>query len=440
MDVDEVEQPSPTAFAAFAAAAASSLETARQADSVLSQFGGLGVEIDERSVPVPMLGALTVAGKPTGVAGALLAFAQPTENKDMPSTTQVVACRVPYASLDKLRSQKGVRVWPNSPLSLLPVSDALPGLVDLASSSGGVDCRPFRSGVSVGAIRELLGVERAWNDGFRGQNVAVAVLDEGIDGSIYPVVDGLTLADGERRWGSAAVTSHGSMCAADILVATPWAKLYDYPFLGHPSSGGALAMFQAVLDHRRRDGTPHLTNNSYGFYAIPDRSAMPNHEAWDINHPLHRKIREVVTTGIACFFAAGNCGANCPAGKCQESAIGPNRSISGANSLAEVITVAAVNSRHERIGYSAQCPDGHSYRAGDARMGRRAWQRCDQCRRRLCSSAPCAWVVILLQHEMVDHDEARSLGGGARKHPGGSQMSAGSWRTASPAGRLRAGD
>jgi subtilisin family serine protease len=38
------------------------------------------------------------------------------------------------------------------------------------------------------------------------------------------------------------------------------------------------------------------------------------------------------------------------------SGIGPGKSIHASNSLIEVITVAAVNTRHERIGYSSQGP------------------------------------------------------------------------------------
>ena len=74
------------------------------------------------------------------------------------------------------------------------------------------------------------------------------------------------------------------------------------------------------------------------------------------NHPVHRKVREVVAAGVAFFFAAGNCGENCPSGACHPSGIGPGKSIHASNSLVEVITVAAVNSRHERIGYSSQGP------------------------------------------------------------------------------------
>jgi subtilisin family serine protease len=115
-------------------------------------------------------------------------------------------------------------------------------------------------------------------------------------------------------------------------------------------------MFQAVLEQRRRDGTPQIANNSYGFVGIPPRDSFPTHEIHDLNHPLHRKVREVITSGCTTFFAAGNCGSECPSGACHPSGIGAGRSIHGSNALKEVITIAAVNSRHDRIGYSSQGP------------------------------------------------------------------------------------
>ena len=97
--------------------------------------------------------------------------------------------------------------------------------------------------------------------------------------------------------------------------------------------------FKAVVHQRRASGTPHLTNNSYGFMYLPLGAEQPNHEAYDLEHPLNRKVREVIASGCLCFFAAGN-----------------YRSISAMNSLPETLTIAAVNSGHERIGYSAQGP------------------------------------------------------------------------------------
>jgi serine protease AprX len=177
-----------------------------------------------------------------------------------------------------------------------------------------------------------------------------------VNGDTYPVIGGFSRPAAGLQPGSAPVTSHGSMCAADILIAAPAARIYDYPFLGVPNSGGALQMFQAVLNQRLIDGTPHITNNSYGFVGVPSVTAFPDHEVHNIDHPVHRKVREVVAAGVTCFFAAGNCGENCPSGSCHTSGIGPGRSIHASNSLNEVITVAAVNSMHERIGYSSQGP------------------------------------------------------------------------------------
>jgi serine protease AprX len=376
----------PTALAAAAAtggpvvAAATSVDerlttTAdlfSYAESLLADMPGLGVDVTGVFGPVPLAAADPALGPATGGPAATAlgtsapagrrrraARARPRTGEGVtPTTSMIVPCEVSAAALAALQDRQDCVVWPNSPMAFLngrnePEEDFF-GLMDLATSAGGTDCRPFQPGVSVNAIRMLLGIEALWRDGFRGQNIFVGILDEGVHSS-YPVVGGHETLT-ERRWGRARIESHGSMCAADILVAAPAARLYDYPFLGQPSSGGALAMFQAVLDQHRRDGTPHLTNNSYGFVGVPSQAQAPNHEIWHLNHPVHRKVREVVAEGIACFFAAGNCGDNCPSGDCHISGIGPGRSIHASNSLAEVITIAAVNSHHERVGYSSQGP------------------------------------------------------------------------------------
>ncbi len=353
-------------FEAFEIAAQSETAAFEDAAPFLDQVAGLGVELDEALVPVPMFAqdqdgpsAREVTARPLL---ELASFATPETNADLPPSSVVLPVEVDRTRLEDLQSREGVRVWPNSPLVLFgsaePIEkevEEMGALFDQARSAGGLDTRPFRPGVTMDVIRTMLGVKTAWLDGFRGQNVTVGILDDGVNGTSYPISGGFARRLAQQP-GAAPITSHGSMCAADVLVAAPAARLYDYPFLGVFNSGGALTMFQAVLDQRRLDGTPHLTTNSYGFPTFPRREEAPNHEVWDINHPLHRKIREVVTSGAACFFAAGNCGANSPSGNCHPSSTGPGRSIHGANSLAEVITVAAVNSRQERIGYSSQGP------------------------------------------------------------------------------------
>jgi subtilisin family serine protease len=350
----EMAAPSePTGFEVFTASTESVAAAHTRARLAMDLVAGLGVEVDEPLAPVPMFGipepSLPFGGDP---AEALAEFAVEETNPDLPATSLVVAAEVELSNLEELRAREGVTVWPNSPLTLYHHDDVT---LDLARSRPGLDCRPFRDAVALDVVRTMLGVHRSWDDGYRGQNVAVAIVDEGVNGLEYPVVDGFARPNAQQP-GAAQITSHGSMCAADVLVAAPGARLYDYPFLGIMNSGGALTMFQAILDHRRQDGTPHLTSNSYGFIGIPPVADFPGHEVHDPNHPVHRKVREVVASGAACFFAAGNCGAQCPSGACHPSGIGPGRSIHASNSLAEVITVAAVNTRHERIGYSSQGP------------------------------------------------------------------------------------
>lgn len=345
----EVAAAVPEAFATFGAALASEMETERQATDLIGELAGYGIEITEESAPVPMFEAADEPGLPTFEGFSAMSMAP-----DQASRSMVVPVEVSRERIEELSTRPGWTVWPSSELTISDTDNLDPRV--LSPSSGGVDCRPFRPAVEMDVLRKLLGVEHLWSRGFTGQNIVVGIADEGVDGSVYPVIGGFARLGSARRPGTAPISSHGSMCAADVLLAAPRARLYDYPFLGVPRSGGALTMFQAALEERRRIGVPHVLSNSYGFVGVPSQQAWPKHEIWDINHPLHRKVREVVASGAPCFFSAGNCGANCPSGNCHTSGIGPGQSIHASNSLEDVITVAAVNSQHERIGYSSQGP------------------------------------------------------------------------------------
>ncbi|KMW56270.1 peptidase S8 and S53 [Candidatus Rhodobacter oscarellae] len=346
----EMSSKENDAFSRHAAGLESAEEAQKQATEMMGAVGGVGIEIEEDAPPIPMFAA--TAEDDQALSAFALGLAGST-GRGKKTKSHVVQAEVSRTRMGELLEAPDIQVWPSSPMALL---DEGAVAFDLASSRGGVDCRPFRPGVDIATIRELLGVAALWKEGAQGQNIVVGVLDEGIDGSTYPVIGGFARPNSARQPGSAPVTSHGSMCAADILVAAPAARLYDYPFLGVPRSGPALQMMQAALNQFSQDGTPQITNNSYGFTAGPSAITDPRHEVNNFNHPYNRKVREVVAAGIACFFAAGNCGRDCPSGNCHPSGIGPGNSISAANSMEDVVTVAAVNSRHERVGYSAQGP------------------------------------------------------------------------------------
>jgi serine protease AprX len=336
------------------AAAESEMQSRSQAISYLDKFGGIGIELQDAAPPVPMFDIAIEDMTSERFSNEMAAAADSVDRMpDIQAGSVVISAEVSHARMAELIESPQVVVWPNSPLTLFQDTE-FEGAFPL--SGGGVDCRPFRAGVPMSEIQQRLGVDLLWSNGFRGQNIIVGIIDEGVNGGIYPVIGGHSRPQASLQPGQAAITSHGSMCAADVLLAAPAARIYDYPFLGVPNSGGALEMFQAVLLQRAIDGTPHLTNNSYGFVGVPPKTEAPNHEVHNLNHPVHRKVREVVNAGVACFFAAGNCGRECPSGVCHPSGIGPGRSIHGSNSLEEVITVVAVNSQHERIGYSSQGP------------------------------------------------------------------------------------
>ena len=355
------------AFTRHAAALSSRLESQSQVEKLAASFSAAGVDVHPHFAPVPMFFG---TGKPERADyAAFAAFASPTANPDRKNLSHVIRVEADTAGLAKLRQRNDLRVYPASRLYMLgkcacgagsggaAVETAVDDLdleMDFGRTAGGVDCRPFRPAVSRARIRTLLGVRVAGRDGFFGQNIIVAIVDEGVN-SFYPVIGGFQ-SDEAPAPGSAPIESHGSMCAADVLVAAPFARLLDYPLIAEATTADGVQMYQDILERRRQNGTPHIATNSYGFFNIPDPNAEPGHEAFDINHPFHRKVREVIASGAPVFFAAGNCGANCPDRRCRTSATGPDHSINASAALAETITIAAVNSLNERVGYSSQGP------------------------------------------------------------------------------------
>lgn len=345
-----LELPAPPDDAAFEMnreASESASESVRQSELLLRDLGGYGIEPDPDYPPIPLFSRGTIYDPDTGFENFRTGDAPP----DVRAETVVIAAWIDEERIEELRALPRVAVWPDSEYKLL--GDRASDLALLA----GVDCAPFEPAVPLNVIQSLLGAPQVWQAGRRGQNVVVGIIDNGIDGNVYPVIGGFP-SSGSFAAGRAPVTSHGSMCAAAVIAAAPDARLHDYRFQGQAGALAAFRLFQEVLNQRRRTGFPHITSNSYGNTERPPQASNPFHDVWNINHPLHKKVREVVAAGVTTFFAAGNCGAPCQTPDCHSSSVGPGASIHSANSLPEVITVAAVNSRRQRLGYSAQGPGG----------------------------------------------------------------------------------
>lgn len=254
-----------------------------------------------------------------------------------------------------LEEEPGVEVWPDAELRLtsLPAPTLTP------------DCT-FTRAATMEEVQALLGVQGVWDAGFRGQGIAVAILDDGVHRPTYPVVGGMNLPHAD--WGTGHLGSHGSMCAADVLVAAPNVKLLDYPIVavdGTFQASAFLPIMHQIIVRRQLEGLPHVLNASFSLTGVPPRTPDSRHPAWNAHHPMNRKIQEIVAAGVVVVFSAGNCGGPCADSTCDLTTIGPGVSINGLNSLPEVITVAAVNADGVRLGYSGQGPGVHALEKPD---------------------------------------------------------------------------
>jgi len=193
-----------------------------------------------------------------------------------------------------------------------------------------------------------------------GRGVHVAVVDTGIDGSRIPVAGGWAPTRGYVPGSSAP--GHGTMVAYDVRIAAPDAQILDYALL--KSQAGTWAAFlsdgiAAFADLIERVGAAPgrwVVNNSWGLFDRLNDAPIGSPENYSANpdHPFNQITGSLVAAGADVFFAAGNCGADCPDARCGAGDTGPGASIHGANSHPDVITVAAVAVTDWRLGYSSQ--------------------------------------------------------------------------------------
>ncbi|MBB5690960.1 subtilisin family serine protease [Roseomonas alkaliterrae] len=209
--------------------------------------------------------------------------------------------------------------------------------------------------------------------GLNGLGVLLAIVDTGINKNHLASLGITPAMDVGRSWTPAAgmtpfdaPVGHGTMCAFDALIGAPRATLLDIQLLR--SGAGAFTAFlsdavrafdhlRRIMEAPRRPGETRslVVNNSWGMF----------HPSWDFppgdprnysdnpNHPFNRAVAALEAAGADILFAAGNCGSDCPDGRCQGVT---NRTIYGANGHPSVLTVAGVDTTKKRVGYSSKGP------------------------------------------------------------------------------------
>jgi hypothetical protein len=224
-------------------------------------------------------------------------------------------------------------------------------------------------------VEKLLCVEKLWQHRMDGKGVMVAVVDTGMNIAYLKSKGKIANFDAAKSWvpqpglipGSLPV-NHGTMCAYDVMIAAPHAILLDVAVLLSNRTGGSIMeglLSDAVSAYthlfgimaapkRPGDATSMVVTNSWGMF----------HPSWDFpvghpsnysdnpNHPFNRMVGKLERAGADILFAAGNCGKDCPDGRCQ----GVTGSIYGANSHRSVLSIAGVDITKTRVGYSNNGP------------------------------------------------------------------------------------
>jgi hypothetical protein len=261
-------------------------------------------------------------------------------------------------------------------------SDELPALqatVEMAAETRAVFSdpliQPFITCINTGAVGRASDVAALLNDvglaqnGMTGKDVAVAVVDTGIDVAfLTPKVTSVNF-DAARSFSfsptvtpGAVTANHGTMCAFDVKIGAPDATLIDIAIL-HPATltnllSDAIRAYRHLLDLINNQNLfatfkALVVTNSWGVFDPATDLPAPSNYIDNAAHPFNVIVGSLARAGADILFAAGNCGPQCPDGRCGTSTGG---TIYGANSSADVCCVAGVDINKKRVGYSSMGP------------------------------------------------------------------------------------
>jgi len=324
------------------------------ATGLASRVAGLDVDSAFPVVQVP--GVRT----PSGRAGPSLAqpgrFSFAPEESTYLFRGAIAEEGKPEDVLATARAAPGVAaVWADPVIETCPVCPGSP---------------PVGNGRDVARLLQTPALARA---GFDGKGVLLAIVDTGINLAHLRSKGRRPKLDAARSWTPAGVTTspgahavnHGTMCAYDAGIAAPAAALLDHAVLlsrrqGQTAMEGLLS--DAILSYAQLRATAQamprrrlVVSNSWGMFSpawdLPPND--PGNYSDNPSHPFNVIVGSLEAAGADILFAAGNCGRDCPDGRC---AFADQPPICGANSHPRVLTVAGVDVNKERAGYSSQGP------------------------------------------------------------------------------------
>jgi subtilisin family serine protease len=166
------------------------------------------------------------------------------------------------------------------------------------------------------------------------------------------------------------------MCAFDVGIAAPRATLLDYAVLLSQTPGTtvmagllsdavqAYGKLMQVIQAMPKKSRALVVTNSWGMFspAWDFPVGHPGNYSDNPAHPFNIIVASLEAAGADILFAAGNCGRDCPDGRCN---FGTTRPICGANSHPKVLSIAGIDVHKKRVGYSSQGPGRLSARKPD---------------------------------------------------------------------------
>ena len=202
----------------------------------------------------------------------------------------------------------------------------------------------------------------------------LAIVDTGINAAHLKTFGLPAKINATKSWTPRGVTTkpgkhpvdHGTMCAFDASISAPEATFLDHALLLSQTEGPTVmagllsdairsyAKLREVLDGMSATRRALVVSNSWGMFD-PSWDFPPGHPgnySDNPRHPFNVIVASLEAAGADLLFAAGNCGRECADGRCRFA----RRPITGANSHGRVLSVAGVDTRRKRVGYSSQGP------------------------------------------------------------------------------------